>query len=71
MLNDKEYINWLKSTKELINKYNLKQLSINVKEMYPFNIIENKIIEKDMVHIKIKDVHDILMDNSTYDILER
>ena len=71
MLNDKEYINWLKSTKELINKYNLKQLSINVKEMYPFNKIENKIIEKGMVHIKIKDVHDILMDNSTYDILER
>ncbi len=70
MINDKEYINWLKATKELINKYNLKKLSIEVKEKHPFNKAENKIIKKDMVHIKIKDVHEIIVDNSTYDILE-
>ncbi len=70
MINDKQYMNWLKATVELINKYNLKNLSIDVKETHPFNKSVNKIIKKDMVHIKIKDVHGLIIDNSTYDILE-
>ncbi len=70
MLNDKEYISWLKATAELINKYNLKQLSIKVKEMHPFNKEKNEIVKKDMVYIKIKDAHEIIVDNSTYDFLD-
>lgn len=70
MLNDKEYINWLEATKKLINKYNLKDLIIKTKEMHPFDEQKNKIISKDMLHIKIIDIHEILVDNTTYDILE-
>lgn len=70
MLNDKEYINWLEATKKLINKYNLKDLIIKTKEMHPFDEQKNKIIAKDMLHIKIIDIHEILVDNTTYDILE-
>ena len=70
MLNDKEYIKWLNTTVELINKYNLKELIVKTKEMHPFDKAENKIIAKDMLQIKVIDIHDILVDNSTYDILE-
>lgn len=48
MINDKEYIKWLETTAELINKYNLKDLIIKNKEMHPFDKVENKIISKDM-----------------------
>lgn len=70
MINDKEYIKWLETTAELINKYNLKDLIIKNKEMHPFDKAENKIISKDMLHVKVIDIHEIIVDNSTYDILE-
>lgn len=70
MINDKEYIKWLETTAELINKYNLKDLIIKNKEMHPFDKVENKIISKGMLHVKVIDIHEIIVDNSTYDILE-
>ncbi len=70
MLNDQEYIEWLKVTAELINNYNLKNLIIKNKEMHPFDKVEDKIISKDMLHVKVIDIHEIIVDDSTYDILE-
>lgn len=70
MLNDEEYIKWLKATTELINKYNLKDLIIKTKEMHPFDKLKNRIVSKDMLHVKVIDIHEIIVDNSTYDILE-
>ncbi len=70
MLNDKEYIDWLKSTRNLINKYNLQSLKIDVKTMYPYSAKEKQIKEKDMIHIKILDNHKFTMENKIYDILE-
>ncbi len=70
MLNDKEYIKWLKATVELINKYNLKDIIVKTKEMHPFDKTKDKIVSKDMLQVKIIDIHEIIVDNSTYDILE-
>lgn len=70
MLNDEEYIKWLKATVELINKYNLKDIIVKTKEMHPFDKAKNKIISKDMLQVKVIDIHEIIVDNSTYDILE-
>lgn len=70
MLKDEKYIKWLKLTAELVNEYNLKDIIIKSKEMHPFDESKSKIILKDMLHIKIIDIHEILVDNSTYDILE-
>lgn len=70
MLKDEDYINWLKTTYKLINKYNLRSLKVDIKTMHPFNEIENRIKEKDMVHIKILDNHKFIIEDKTYDILE-
>ena len=69
MINSEEYIEWLKATVKLLNKYNLNNIDVRIKSMHPFDHQINKIIAKDMLHIKIKDVHDILVDDTTYDIL--
>lgn len=70
MLDDKEYIKWLKATVELINKYNLKDIIVKTKEMHPFDKTKDKIVSKDMLQVKVIDIHEIIVDNSTYDILE-
>ena len=46
MLNDKEYIDWLKSTRNLINKYNFQSLKIDVKTMHPYSEKEKRIKKK-------------------------
>lgn len=68
MLTDEEYITWLKETKKLINRYRIKRLIVEAKEMHPLSELENRIVEKDMMHVKIKDVHEILIDDSIYDM---
>ncbi len=70
MLNDKEYMDWLKSTRNLINKYNLQSLKIDVKTMHQYSEKEKRIKEKYMIHIKILDNHKFTMEDKTYDILE-
>lgn len=70
MLDDKEYIKWLKATVELINKYNLKDIIVKTKEMHPFDKTKDKIVSKDMLQVKVIDIHEIIVDNSTYDILD-
>ena len=62
-MNDEEYINWLKLTKELLNKYDLKDIKVKIKEIFSFDKQENKIVPQ-----KIIDVHNKIVDNALYSI---
>lgn len=65
-ISDEEYINWLKLTKELLNKYNLKDIKIKIKEISSFDKQENKIVPQEMLQVKIIDVHNKMFDNALY-----
>lgn len=58
-------------TKELAKifiKYRIKELQANVKTIHPMK--DNKIIEKDILHLKIKDIHGFKLEDSNFDVLE-
>ena len=67
-MNDEEYINWLKLTKELMNKHDLKDINVKIKEISSFDKQENKIVPQEMLQVKIVDVHSKIVDNALYSI---
>lgn len=66
MLNDKEYIDWLKETAKIIKKYNLKYVLFEVKIMHPLG--DKGITDKDMLKVNIKDNKETI-ENHIFDIL--
>lgn len=67
-MNDEEYINWLKLTKELLNKHDLKEIKVKIKEISSFDKQENKIVPQEMLQVKIIDVYSRMVDNALYSI---
>lgn len=67
-MNDEEYINWLKLTKELVDKYDLKDIKVKIKEISSFDKQENEIVPQEMLQVKIVDVHNKIVDNALYNI---
>lgn len=67
-MNDEEYINWLKLTKELVDKYDLKDIKVKIKEISSFDKQENEIVPQEMLQVKIVDVHSKIVDNALYNI---
>ena len=65
---DDEYIKWLKLTKELLNKHDLKDIKVKIKEISSFDKQENKIVPQEMLQVKIIDVHNKMVDNALYSI---
>lgn len=66
MLNDKEYIDWLKKTIKIIKKYNLKHILFEVKTMHPLG--DKGIVDKDMLKVNIKDNKETI-ENHIFDVL--
>lgn len=52
-MNDEEYINWLKLTKELLNKHDLKEIKVKIKEISSFDKQENKLFRKKCYKLKL------------------
>lgn len=67
-MNDEEYINWLKLTKELVDKYDLKDIKVKIKEISSFDKQENEIVPQEMLQVKIVDAHNKIVDNALYNI---
>lgn len=67
-MSDEEYINWLRLTKELMNKHDLKDIKVKIKEISVFDKQENKIVPQEMLQVKIVDVHNKIVDNALYNI---
>lgn len=67
-MNDEKYINWLKLTKELVDKYDLKDIKVKIKEISSFDKQENEIVPQEMLQVKIVDVHNKIVDNALYNI---
>lgn len=70
-MNDEEYINWLRLTKELVNKHDLKDINVKIKEISSFDKQENKIVPQEMLQVKIVDVHSKIVDNALYSISKK
>lgn len=70
-MNDEEYINWLRLTKELMNKHDLKDIKVKIKEISVFDKQENKIVPQEMLQVKIVDVHNKIVDNALYSISKK
>ncbi len=70
-MNDEEYINWLKLTKELVDKYDLKDIKVKIKEISSFDKQENEIVPQEMLQVKIVDVHNKIVDNALYSISKK
>ena len=69
-MSDEEYINWLRLTKELMNKHDLKDIKVKIKEISVFDKQENKIVPQEMLQVKIVDVHNKIVDNALYNIFK-
>lgn len=67
---DDEYINWLKLTKKIVDKYDLKDIKVQIKEISSFVEQKNTIISKEMLQVKIVDVHSKIFDKALYCISE-
>ena len=67
-MSDEEYINWLRLTKELMNKHDLKDIKVKIKEISVFDKQENEIVPQEMLQVKIVDVHNKIVDNALYNI---
>ena len=67
-MNDEKYINWLELTKELVDKYDLKDIKVKIKEISSFDKQENEIVPQEMLQVKIVDVHNKIVDNALYNI---
>lgn len=67
-MNDEKYINWLKLTKELVDKYDLKDIKVKIKEISSFDKQENEIVPQEMLQVKIVDIHNKIVDNALYNI---
>lgn len=69
MKNDEMYIDWLKLTAKLIQKYDLDSLSVKVEGSFSLNkdFVPNY---KNYVKLNIKDENRYLIKNEYYDILK-
>lgn len=67
---DDEYINWLKLTKKIVDKYDLKDIKVQIKDISSFSEQKNTIISKEMLQVKIVDVHNKMFDKALYCISE-
>ncbi len=64
MKEDQEYIKFLKLTRALFNKYNLKQINFNI-----YTINDGNGNEKTLLEVKIKDNNNLTLEDGYYDIL--
>lgn len=67
---DDEYINWLKLTKKIVDKYDLKDIKVQIKDISSFSEQKNTIISKEMLQVKIVDVHNKMFDKALYCIFK-
>ena len=70
MKKDNEYINWLKLTKRIVDKYNLKDIKVQIKEISLFSEQKNAIISKEMLQVKILNICNNIEDKAIYCISE-
>ena len=64
MKENQEYIKFLKSTRTLFSKYNLKQINLNI-----YTINDGNGNEKTLLEVKIKDNNNLTLEDGYYDIL--
>lgn len=52
MKKDNEYINWLKLTKRIVDKYNLKDIKVQIKEISLFSEQKMQLFQKKCCKLK-------------------
>ena len=62
----KDFIELITLLSKIFNKYNLKELTCNIFESHP--MIDNRIVDKDLLHIRARDVHGFIINDSKVDI---
>lgn len=68
-MSKEDLIELTKELAKIFSKYRIKKkLKCNVKTAYPMK--DNQIIEKDMLHLKINDIHGFILEDSNFDVLE-
>jgi hypothetical protein len=70
MHKDKIFAEWLKSTANLIQKYNLDNISIKVEEHFS-GVSIDKATFKELIKLNIKDENKYIIKNELYDILDK
>ncbi len=68
MITEKEKIELVKALTEMFTKYNLKEINCSIYTSHPMK--DGKIINKDLLHLKIKDNHDFKLEDTYFDTLE-
>lgn len=67
-MSKEDLIELTKELSKIFSKYRIKELKSNVQAIHPMK--DNKIIEKYMLHLKIKDIHGFTLEDSNFDVLE-
>lgn len=62
----KDFIELVTVLSKIFDKYNIKELTCNIFTSHP--IVNNEIIDKDLLHIKVKNVHGFIINDSKIDI---
>lgn len=68
-MNNEDLIELVKELAKLFDKYRIKKLECKLKPMNPSK--NGTITDIDMLHLKISDIHGIILDDSIYDVLEK
>lgn len=68
MIEEKDKVELVNALSKMFIKYNLKEIDCSIYTAHPMK--DEKIIEKDLLHIKIKDNHGFKIEDSYFDVLE-